>query len=85
MTIKQIQDEIIGSENLSSPIRTDPNDYPGSYFGYFDTFDKTYKLSDGDSMRYSGDYYGILRVNNVGLSLDDAFENLIDLFTTFNQ
>ena len=74
----QIQDEIIGAENLSSPIRSNPNDYPGSYFGYFDTIDKTYRLSDGDSMRYSGDYYGVLRVNNVGLAADDAFELLTD-------
>ena len=74
----QIQDEIIGSENLSSPIRTDPNNYPGSYFGYFDTYDKTYKMSTGDPIRYSGDYFGVLRVNNVGLASDDAFENLVD-------
>jgi len=74
----QIQDEIIGSENLSSPIRTNPNDYPGSYFGYFDTYDKTYKMSNGDSIRYSGDYFGVLKLNNVGLATDDAFEFLQD-------
>ena len=74
----QIQDEIIGSENLSSPIRTEPSDYPGSYFGYFDTSDKTYKMSSGDPVRYSGDYFGVLKANNIGLSQDDAFENLID-------
>jgi hypothetical protein len=74
----QIQDEIIGSENLSSPIRTDPTDYPGSYFGYFDTYDKTYKMSTGDPVRFSGDYFGVLRVNNVGLASDDAFESLAD-------
>jgi hypothetical protein len=73
---EQIQDEIIGSENLSSPIRTNPSDYPGSYFGYFDTFDKTYKTSTGDPVRYSGDYFGVLRVNNVGLAADDYIENL---------
>ena len=75
---EQIQDEIIGSEILSSPIRTNPNDYPGSYFGYFDTVDKTYKLSPGDSVRYSGEYYGVLKVNNTGLAVDDAFETLTD-------
>lgn len=74
----QIQDEIIGSENLNSPIRTNPSDYPGSYFGYFDTYDKTYQMSQGDPIRYSGDYFGVLRVNNVGLASDDAFENLTD-------
>jgi hypothetical protein len=74
----QIQDEIIGSENLSSPIRTDPTNYPGSYFGYFDTYDKTYKMSTGDPIRLSGDYFGVLKLNNVGLASDDAFESLID-------
>lgn len=74
----QIQDEIIGSEILSSPIRTNPNDYPGSYFGYFDTIDKTYQMSSGDPIRFSGDYFGVLRLNNIGLSLDDAFESLLD-------
>ena len=74
----QIQDEIVGSENLSSPIRTNPNDYPGSYFGYFDTYDKTYQMSTGDPIRYSGDYFGVLKLNNVGLASDDAFEFLTD-------
>ena len=77
----QIQDEIIGSENLSSPIRTNPSNYPGSYFGYFDTYDKTYKTSDGDAIRYSGDYYGVLRVNNVGLAADDYIENLEEFWS----
>ena len=78
---EQIQDEIIGAENLSSPIRTDPSNYPGSYFGYFDTYDKTYKTSTGDPVRYSGDYYGILRVNNVGLANDDYVENLEEFWS----
>ena len=73
---EQIQDEIIGAENLASPIRTNPSNYPGSYFGYFDTYDKTYKTSTGDPLRYSGEYYGVLRVNNVGLQADDYVENL---------
>jgi len=74
----QIQDEIIGAENLSSPIRSNPNDYPGSYFGYFDTYDKTYQLSTGDPIRYSGEYFGVLKLNNVGLASDDSFEFLTD-------
>lgn len=78
---EQIQDEIIGAENLSSPIRTDPSDYPGSYFGYFDTYDKTYKTSSGDPVRYSGDYFGVLRLNNVGLADDDYVENLTDFWS----
>jgi hypothetical protein len=73
---EQIQDEIIGAENLSSPIRTDPSNYPGSYFGYYDTYDKTYKTSTGDPVRYGGEYYGVMRLNNVGLSADDYVENL---------
>ena len=73
---EQIQDEILGAENLASPIRTDPANYPGSYFGYFDTYDKTYKMSTGDPLRYSGNYSGVLRVNNVGLAPDDYVENL---------
>jgi len=73
---EQIQDEIIGAENLASPIRTDPSNYPGSYFGYFDTYDKTYQTTTGDPLRFSGDYYGVLRVNNVGLAADDYVENL---------
>jgi len=73
---EQIQDEILGAENLASPIRTNPFNYPGSYFGYFDTYDKTYKTTTGDPLRYSGNYYGVLRVNNVGLAADDYVENL---------
>lgn len=78
---EQIQDEIIGAENLSSPIRTDPANYPGSYFGYFDTYDKTYKTSTGDPVRYSGDYFGVLRLNNVGLADDNYIENLTDFWS----
>jgi hypothetical protein len=78
---EQIQDEIIGAENLSSPIRMNPSDYAGSYFGYFDTYDKTYKTSTGDPVRYSGDYYGVLRINNVSLSNDDYVENLEEFWS----
>jgi len=75
---EQIQDEIIGSENLTSPIRTNPEDYPGSYFGYFDTYDKTYNTSTGDAIRYSGDYYGVLKADNYATANDDYFEQLSD-------
>jgi len=72
------QVEIIGSENTNSPIRLHPENYPGTYYGYFDTIDKTYKCSFGDKSRYSGDYFGINLTNNIGLDLDDYIENPID-------
>jgi hypothetical protein len=77
MSIEQ-QEEIFGSENTNSPIRLNPENYPGTYFGYFDTEDKTYKCSNGDKLRYSGDYYGINLSNNVGLDSENHFENLTD-------
>ena len=72
----QIQTEIRGAENLTSPIRQNPNEYPGYYFGQFDDSNKTYKGSSGDKMRYSGYYYGITRNNNVGLDADNYIERL---------
>ena len=64
----QIQTEIIGAENFNSPIRQKPSDYPGLYYGQFDDSNKTYKCSNGDKLRYSGDYFGILLDNNVGIN-----------------
>lgn len=55
----QYQPEIIGAELFTSPIVNTPQNYPGSYFGHFDTEDFTYEVSTGDSIRRSGDYYGI--------------------------
>jgi len=72
----QIQTEILGAENLDSPIRKNPLDYPGTYNGQFDTSNKTYEASNGDKFRYSGEYYGILRNNNIGLSDDSYVEHL---------
>ena len=72
----QIQTEIRGAENLSSPIRQNPADYPGYYFGQFDDSNKTYKTSTGDKIRYSGEYYGVLRNNNTGLDADNYIERL---------
>jgi len=76
----QIQPEIRGAENLLSPIRQNPGDYPGSYYGQFDDSNKTYTYttSAGDKIRYSGDYYGVLRNNNVGLNTDSYIERLGD-------
>lgn len=72
------QVEIVGAENTNSPIRLRPQDYPGSYYGYFDSYDKTYKCSDGDKLRKNGDYYGILLSNNIGLSDNAYYEKLTD-------
>lgn len=55
----QYQPEILGAESFNSPIVNQPQNYPGSYFGQFDTIDFTYKTSTGDSLRRSGDYYGV--------------------------
>jgi hypothetical protein len=55
----QYQPEILGAELFSSPIVSSPQNYPGSYFGHFDTEDFTYEVSNGDSLRRSGDYFGV--------------------------
>ncbi len=60
----QYQPEIIGaalngSLNFTSPIVANPVNYPGSYYGQFDTEDFTYETSTGDTIRRSGDYFGI--------------------------
>jgi len=75
---EQIQTEIRGAENYTSPIRKNPQDYPGLYFGQFDNDNKTYETSSGDKIRMNGDYYGILLNSNVGTHSNDYFEKLID-------
>ena len=61
----QYQPEIIGAELFNSPIVNTPQNYPGNYFGQFDTQDFTYELSSGDTVRRSGDYYGVSgQINN---------------------
>jgi len=72
------QSEIFGSEKSNSPIRMNPEDYPGTHFGYFDTEDKSYECSNGDRSRYTGDYYGINLTSNIGLDAEDYIENLRD-------
>ncbi len=75
----QYQPEILGAELFNSPIVSNPIDYPGSYFAQFDTADFTYETSTGDSIRRSGNYYGvggdinnpIINSNTIdGISLD---------------
>lgn len=55
----QYQPEILGSELFSSPIVSNPQDYPGSYYGQFDSEDFIYETQNGDTLRRSGDYYGL--------------------------
>ena len=55
----QYQPEIIGAELSNSPIVTNPGNYPGSYWGQFDTIDFTYLTQPGDILRYSGNYFGM--------------------------
>jgi hypothetical protein len=55
----QYQPEIMGAELFNSPIVSTPQNYPGSYYGQFDTLDFTYETSSGDVLRRSGDYFGI--------------------------
>jgi hypothetical protein len=64
----QYQPEIMGSEIFSSPIVSSPQDYPGSYFGQFDTLDFTYTTSTGDELRRSGDYFGVTGDINVPIT-----------------
>ena len=54
----QYQPEIVGAENFTFPIVSTPQDYPGSYFGQFDTLDFTYEVSTGDELRRTGDFFG---------------------------
>jgi len=55
----QYQPEIMGAELFNSPIVSTPQNYPGSYFGHFDTLDFTYETATGDTIRRSGNYYGV--------------------------
>jgi hypothetical protein len=55
----QYQPEIIGAELFSSPIVSNPSDYPGNYYGQFDTIDFIYQCEPGDTLRRSGRFYGV--------------------------
>ena len=79
----QIQTEILGAENLDSPIRKNPSDYPGLFYGQFDNTNKTYESSTGDKLRYSGEYFGINLNNNIGLSDENYVESLENFDSTY--
>ncbi len=75
----QIQPEIVGAENFTSPIVSDPQNYPGDYYGQFDTSDFTYTTSNGDSLRRTGDYYGVVGdINNFTVTATDLDGVIID-------
>lgn len=78
----QYQPEIIGAELFSSPIVSNPQNYPGSYYGQFDTEDYTYELSNGDSLRRSGDYYGVTGDINAPVVNGSTVDGLILDFDT---
>jgi len=67
----QYQPEIIGAEVFTSPIVSNRSNYPGGYYAQFDTLDFTYETSTGDTIRRSGDYFGI-KGNNNQLVIDTA-------------
>ena len=55
----QYQPEILGAELFNSPIVSNPQNYPGNFYAQFDSqFEYTYRTSDGDSIRRSGEYFG---------------------------
>ena len=65
----QYQAEIVGAEIFSNPIVSTPQSYPGSYYGQFDTEDYTYTTQNGDSLRRTGDYFGVNgTINNQNLT-----------------
>lgn len=55
----QYQPEIMGAESFNCPIVSTPLNYPGSYFGQFDTIDFSYNTASGDELRRSSDYFGV--------------------------
>lgn len=66
----QYQPEIIGAELFSSPIVSNPQNYPGGYYGDFDTEDFTYETKNGDEVRRSGEYFGV--VGNINAPVIDG-------------
>lgn len=83
----QYQPEIIGaaengSLNFTSPIVANPANYPGNYYGQFDTVDFTYETSTGDSIRRSGDYFGVSGDINVPIVNGSTIDGITIDFDT---
>ena len=78
----QYQPEIIGAELFNSPIVSTPQNYPGSYFGHFDTLDFTYETATGDTIRRSGNYYGVSGDINVPIVNGSTIDGISVDFNT---
>jgi hypothetical protein len=78
----QYQPEIFGAELFSSPIVSNPTEYPGGYYGQFDTIDFTYEAQDGDSLRRSGKYYGVSGDINAPVINGSTIDGVIVDFNT---
>lgn len=78
----QYQPEILGAELFSSPIVSSPQNYPGSYFGQFDTPDFTYETATGDSLRRSGSYFGVTGDINNPIVNTDSLDGICLDFNT---
>lgn len=73
----QIQPEIVGAEYFNNPIVSSPQNYPGGYWGQFDTEYYQYEVASGDSLRRSGDYYGIDGDINTPIIMADLVDGLV--------
>lgn len=73
----QIQPEIVGAEIFTNPIVNTPQNYPGGYYGQFDTEYFNYEVASGDSIRRSGDYYGIDGDINTPIVNGDTIDGII--------
>ena len=84
----QYQPEICGAANagvlnFNNPIVSTPANYPGNFYGQFDTVDFTYETSSGDVIRRSGDYYGISGdIDNTVVNGDTIDGLMVDFDTT---
>ena len=78
----QYQPEILGAELFSSPIVSSPQNYPGSYFAHYDTPDFTYETATGDSIRRSGNYYGVSGDINNPIINSDTIDGISVNFNT---
>lgn len=91
----QYQPEILGAELFNSPIVNTPQNYPGNFYGQFDSqYEYTYRTSDGDSIRRSGEYFGISGTINDpvidtesldGLSLDFNTDHYVKMNIIDNE
>lgn len=77
------QREIQGGENSNNPLYTNPADYPGSYWAFFDRADINgskwqYTISSGDFLKRTGDFFGVFFYDRAGNQIsvpgDEPFE-----------